>query len=176
MKRRNLHLAIDAATLVAMLCLVWTGIVVRYFLPPGTGGRGGGGRLTLWGASRHEWGDLHFWLAVAVVTLVAVHVVLHWSWICATTRNLVVTRGRPPARMGRRALAIYAIGLVGALALVSAGFLAVGSRAVSSSSGGRHGAGIGCAHHRDGGSYERPRRGHGRRGGGGRHGAWAARP
>jgi len=36
-----------------------------------------------WG--RHDWGDLHFWLAMAAGVLLLVHVALHWQWICTTT-------------------------------------------------------------------------------------------
>jgi hypothetical protein len=71
------------------LSLVFTGVVIKYVLPPGTGrprggGRGfGGGRevRTLWGWDRHEWGELHFWLAALLVIALAIHLVQHRRWI-----------------------------------------------------------------------------------------------
>jgi hypothetical protein len=138
MKRRNLHLAIDAASLLVLLALVLSGIVLHSLLPPGSGGRGGGGGLSLWGASRHEWGELHFWFALAAVALMAVHVVLHWTWVCAAVRGLRA-EGGPPARPGRRALAAYAVGFAAGLTLVVAGFWAFGSRAVTASGADGHG-------------------------------------
>ncbi|MHC4739461.1 MAG: DUF4405 domain-containing protein [Planctomycetota bacterium] len=30
---------------------------------------------------RHDWGNIHFYLAVLFVTLMTVHIILHWAWI-----------------------------------------------------------------------------------------------
>ena len=74
------NFTIDVVTLVVMLAVAATGLVLRYVLPPGSrGGRG----LQLWGLTRHEWGDVHFWLVVALGGLIVVHVTLHWTWVCA---------------------------------------------------------------------------------------------
>ena len=29
----------------------------------------------------HEWGAIHFYLAVLFVSLMLVHIILHWTWI-----------------------------------------------------------------------------------------------
>lgn len=105
MTRSILNLAIDAATLLAMLGLMVTGLIVRFVLPPGTGGRFGGERnaLNLAGMSRHDWGDVHFWLAVALTGLILIHVALHWNWVCAMVHRAVRGPGRtqklPAARL-----------------------------------------------------------------------------
>ncbi len=44
--------------------LVGTGALLTWKLVPGS--RGGGG-LTALDMSRHEWGDIHFWLGVAII-------------------------------------------------------------------------------------------------------------
>ena len=31
--------------------------------------------------TRHEWGSIHFYMAVVFVVLMIVHIVLHWTWI-----------------------------------------------------------------------------------------------
>ena len=59
-----------------------TGCLLAYRLPPGS--RGGGG-LTAWGWSRHEWGALHLWTAYALIVLVVIHLVLHWRWYWSMT-------------------------------------------------------------------------------------------
>lgn len=84
MKRSTLNFAIDAATLVVMLAMIATGLLVRFILPPGSGER-----RVLWEYSRHDWGDVHFWLAVALGGLVFVHIALHWSWICSLVLSWV---------------------------------------------------------------------------------------
>ena len=54
-----------------------TGCMLAYRLPPGS--RGGGG-LTAWGWSRHEWGDLHMWNSYVFLALSLLHLALHWRW------------------------------------------------------------------------------------------------
>ncbi len=58
--------------------LVGTGLVMAYRLPSGSkGGRG----LEVLGYSRHDWGELHLWLAYGVLALMAVHLALNWPWL-----------------------------------------------------------------------------------------------
>ncbi len=80
MRRQVLNFVIDALGFFLMLPIVSTGFLLRWILPPGSrGGRG----LELWGLTRHDWGDVHFWLALSLVALALIHVALHWSWACA---------------------------------------------------------------------------------------------
>ena len=98
MKRNITHFAIDALSLLLMVGMVATGLLLRFVLPPGSGSY-----RTLWGWGRHDWGDLHFYLAAAVAGIVIVHVVLHWHWVCATALKCVPGGGelRAPAKMKR---------------------------------------------------------------------------
>jgi hypothetical protein len=57
--------------------LTGTGLLLAYRLPPGS--RGGHG-LSALGWTRHEWGDLHFWISIAFLILLTVHLALHWRW------------------------------------------------------------------------------------------------
>jgi len=88
-ERRNLNIAIDTLIFFNFLFLIFTGLILKYRLPPGTGGgRGriyGLGRSNLlvqWDLSRHEWGEIHFFLVLVLVGLIAIHLWLHWNWIC----------------------------------------------------------------------------------------------
>ncbi len=83
MKRNTLNLLIDAATALVVFGLIATGLLTRFVLPPGSGSR----RL-LWGLGRHDWGDIHFWIAFAGGLLLLVHVTLHWQWVCVTVLRL----------------------------------------------------------------------------------------
>ncbi len=89
MRRSTLNFVVDLATLLVMFGMIGTGLLIRFVLPPGTGGRHGGEASVLWSRTRHDWGDLHFWLASALGGLLLVHVALHWAWICGVIRRLV---------------------------------------------------------------------------------------
>ena len=62
-----------------------TGFVLWFGFPEGGNGIGravGGVRnLTLWGIPKYTWIDIHDWVAIALVAIVAIHVILHWKWI-----------------------------------------------------------------------------------------------
>lgn len=82
-KRNTLNFVIDLLTAALFVGIVATGIIIRYVLPPGTGHS-----HVLWDFGRHDWGGIHFWLAVAAGVLVLVHVALHWQWVCVTSSRL----------------------------------------------------------------------------------------
>jgi hypothetical protein len=119
MKRTSLNFVIDAVAFAGFLLLATTGVLMAYRLPPGSGGRDGfgGGRgesqrsiELLWGLTRHEWGDVHYWMAIALMAVLAVHLFLHWSWIVG------VVRGRPTSASPQR-LALGAVGLISVVIL-----------------------------------------------------------
>lgn len=96
MKRVHLNAVVDAIALVGFMALATTGLVLRYQLPPGSGemfGRGMGRRAgersvdLLWGLTRHEWGDYHYWIAVGLLAVLSVHLFLHWKWIVGVVRG-----------------------------------------------------------------------------------------
>jgi hypothetical protein len=89
-RRTTLNFVIDLVSFLNLLGLAVTGFIMKYILPPGTGGLGrglhsGGGRgehiKELWSMTRHEWGRIHFYLAILFIILMFVHIVLHWGWI-----------------------------------------------------------------------------------------------
>ncbi len=88
MNRSKLNFIIDAVMCVAMLGLIWTGILIWTVLPPGI--RGGHG-LTLWGLSRHEFGDIHMCLGIALLILTGLHLWLHWGWFACRLTNIIKT-------------------------------------------------------------------------------------
>ena len=73
-----LNRLVDFLLWIAICLMLATGFVIRYRLPPGS--RGGSG-LGIWGLTRHDWGDLHTWLAYTVCVLTVLHLVLHWRWL-----------------------------------------------------------------------------------------------
>jgi len=89
MKRNSLNFIVDLVSFMNIVSLAFTGFIMKYILPPGTGGRGrrlhggiGGEHIKeLWSMSRHEWGGIHFYLALMFITLISVHIILHWNWL-----------------------------------------------------------------------------------------------
>ncbi len=112
MHRPTLNFLIDSVAFVAFSFLTTTGILTRYLLPPGSGRW-----ATLWGLNRHQWGDLHFWVAVVLLGVLAIHLVLHWRWI------LCIVKGKRPDTSGWR-VGLGLVGLIGLLGLAAAPLLA----------------------------------------------------
>jgi len=89
MKRSSLNFIVDLVSFIDLLGIVLTGIIMKYILPPGTGGRGrevsggmGGEHIRdLWSMTRHEWGSIHYYLALLFIVLMTAHILLHWDWI-----------------------------------------------------------------------------------------------
>lgn len=87
MKRATLNFVIDLISFIDLLCMVITGMIMMYVLPPGTGGggfRGGRGpeeAKLLLSLSRHQWGKIHYCLALLFIVLMTAHILLHWTWI-----------------------------------------------------------------------------------------------
>ena len=68
---------------------------------------------TVWGLSRHEWGDVHFWIAMTMLGTMAVHIYLHWKWVLSKLKPL--GHGKYSSR--RVALSMIALGVLLAVAL-----------------------------------------------------------
>jgi hypothetical protein len=90
MRRTTLNFAVDFISFLDLLLLGTTGAIMKWVLPPGSGGghgygfRGGRGPVeakTLLRLGRHDWGDIHFILALVFLSLMLIHIVLHWTWI-----------------------------------------------------------------------------------------------
>ncbi|HIJ72597.1 MAG TPA: DUF4405 domain-containing protein [Candidatus Hydrogenedentes bacterium] len=117
------NFVVDAVALAALMFLAATGILLRYVLPPGSGHFS-----ALWGMDRHEWGQIHFWIAVVLVGLLALHLVLHCRWV------VCMVKGHP--REGSRLRVAFAvIGVLTIAGLSAAPFL---GQVVQTSAGPQH--------------------------------------
>lgn len=75
---------IDLISLLVMIGLLLTGGLIHYVLPPGTGQS-----HNLFGLGRHDFGQIHFYLALATVVLLGLHLFLHWSWFCCVLAKML---------------------------------------------------------------------------------------
>lgn len=116
MKRTWLNFLIDGITAVCGIGIVWTGLLLYFILPPGSGRSGG----ALFKMTRHEWGDWHFYFAMAGLALIVIHIVLHWQWVCVMVCRCVPGGSKGSPRRSRRMLA-------GILAMVLFGGMLAGS-------------------------------------------------
>ncbi len=137
MKRNTLNFIVDAASALVVFGLVGTGLLMRFVLPPGSGSR-----RVVWAMDRHDWGDVHFWVAVAGGALLLVHLALHWQWACVTILRMcgaVPAEQTAPRRWRRN---VTGVALVGLTVLLFWGFVWTAQQAIRdtgmpSESGGR---------------------------------------
>lgn len=94
--RGRLNFLVDLAAALSMLGMILTGYVLRFPLPPGTNRTS-----TLYGLSRHDWGDIHFWCSVCLLAVLAAHVALHWQWVVSTARRRMHLPPASPSSFGR---------------------------------------------------------------------------
>ena len=76
MNRTLLNIIIDLLATLLFLGMIATGYLLRFPLPPGSNKT-----HVLWGLTRHQWGDIHFWISAGLLLTMLVHLALHWNWI-----------------------------------------------------------------------------------------------
>lgn len=124
MHRGKTNYLVDVLTFGVILAMTATGLILRFVLPPGSGGRA----LGQW--TRHDWGDLHFWLAAGLGAIIVLHVALHWAWICGLTHRLFSSNpsSHPTSALKRN---LAGLAFLGGIAVVLAGMTWWASQMVS---------------------------------------------
>lgn len=143
MKRNTLNFLVDLASALVVFGIIATGLIIRFVLPPGSGQ----GRL-LWTWGRHDWGDVHFWLAAAAGVLLLVHVALHWQWVCVNAVRVVRRADGEPAYPSAMARNLAGVVLVACLIGLFIGFVWIAQAQVQTVGGGPE--------HQDRGGYGPP--------------------
>lgn len=96
MKRSTWISLIDILAFISFLLLIATGILLKYVLPPGSGGletHGMGWKAAshsislVWGLTRHEWGTIHFYTSLCFLIVIAIHLFIHWRWIAVSFKG-----------------------------------------------------------------------------------------
>jgi len=104
MRRTTVNYIVDTVAFLNLVLMIATGIILKWVLPPGSGGgqghgfRGGRGPddvKQLLGLGRHDWGDVHFVLSLLFTSLMLIHLILHWSWIKTCTKSILTGSATP---------------------------------------------------------------------------------
>src|SRR5262249_3892938 len=90
-KRLVDNLLIDLIAAAVMIGMLATGYILRFPLPPGSNKE-----LTLWGLTRHQWGDVHFWISLGLIAVILLHLCLHWQWIAISVKRKLSRRKAVP--------------------------------------------------------------------------------
>jgi hypothetical protein len=112
MSKSIVNFVVDSVMFAAIMLLSATGVLMRYVLPPGSGHFS-----QLWGMDRHQWGQIHFWIAVVLMSTVALHLLLHWHWVAC------MVEGRPGGA-SRIRVTLAIVGVLALAGLVVAPFFA----------------------------------------------------
>ena len=83
MKKSNLITLIDIAAFICFIFVVTTGVLMRYVLPPRSGHS-----IEIFGMSRHEWGDIHFYITFIFLVVLSIHLILHWKFIAHVFKGI----------------------------------------------------------------------------------------
>ncbi len=90
---RPIKVKVYARAIVAiMLVTVWSLVALTGFLLwLAPSGPQSGRQVLLLGLTKHEWGDVHFWVGVATVAITLIHLVLDWRALLGVIRYLTST-------------------------------------------------------------------------------------
>jgi hypothetical protein len=111
MDKSKLNFVIDALMFLCLMAIAGLGFLMYYILPPGRrvwAEYGSNVNLTWLGWDRHDWGDIHLYLAFTLLALLTVHLILHWSVIVGLFSRLIPD----PKLRHRVALAFLIISLL----------------------------------------------------------------
>ena len=100
MDKSRVNFIISALMFLCLMAMAGLGFLMKFVLLPGRKAMAEYGRpveLTYLGWDRHDWGDLHSYLAFVLLTLLALHLILHWKKLRGLFERLI-----PSPRMRTR--------------------------------------------------------------------------
>jgi len=77
--------AVTAILLIAAWSLVGLTGLLLWLAPSG---QRAGQQILLLGLTKHEWGDIHFWIGVATVAVTLIHLIIDWKALRGVIRYL----------------------------------------------------------------------------------------
>ena len=88
-RQARINYSLNILLFVTYFLATLSGLVVWLLLPAGgyQGGRNPFYNATLFGLNRHGWNDLHLYIGLAMMVVVAVHLALHLNWLVCVARR-----------------------------------------------------------------------------------------
>jgi len=102
---------LDLLSFVALTLMLSTGVFLKFTLPSRSGGN------EVWGLTRHDWGNIHFYISVVFLLLMSAHLVAHAKFI----KSVIIGEARTENYYR------IAIGILGVIALIALAFAPVAS-------------------------------------------------
>ncbi|MFC2169607.1 DUF4405 domain-containing protein [Acidobacteriota bacterium] len=90
MKKSDWQYLVDTLLFLSIIGIALIGFLMGIFLPQGPTAPESSKYFL--GLHRHQWGNIHFYLSIAFVTLLIIHLVLSWKWIKNKSRQLFKER------------------------------------------------------------------------------------
>jgi hypothetical protein len=90
--KSKINLIIDVIMLIVMSVIAGLGLLIKYVLVPGFKRNEIYGKdieLFYLGYDRHWWGNVHYILSIILVSLVVLHIILHWKMIVGIFKKMV---------------------------------------------------------------------------------------
>jgi Na+/alanine symporter len=91
MKKNAIKYVISAVLFIDVCSLAAIGLLLAVVIPEGRANRGAKYFL---GIHRHDWGNIHLFLSVLLLILLALHIWYNWTWIAESTKRYFGTRWR----------------------------------------------------------------------------------
>jgi hypothetical protein len=85
MKKTTLNLIVNIACLVTFIPSLFSGLVLYFYLPSGSGR---GGLVTYLGLTRSQWLGFHDYTSFAFTGFLIIHLALHWKFFRIGKKNL----------------------------------------------------------------------------------------
>ncbi|MFZ5447380.1 MAG: DUF4405 domain-containing protein [Thermodesulfobacteriota bacterium] len=96
MDKPKLNFVIDVMMFLCLMAMAGLGFLMKYILPPRRDVWAKYGRnleFSWLGWDRHDWGDIHLYLAFALLILLVIHIILHWQQILGLFQRLIPNAG-----------------------------------------------------------------------------------
>jgi hypothetical protein len=93
--KAKVNFIIDAIMFVLMGLLAGLGLLIKYVLVSGEERWIKYGRnvdIRFWGLDRHQWGEIHLYVAIALILFLVLHIVLHWNMIVCLYKRIIGNR------------------------------------------------------------------------------------
>ena len=93
MDKSKLNFVIDVLMFLCLMAMAGLGFLMKYPLPSGRDAwakYGSNLQFSWLGWDRHDWGDIHLYLAFTLLSLLVLHVILHWQQILGLFQRLVL--------------------------------------------------------------------------------------